>query len=109
MRAVLASLLLWKCLHSGALAGAQGGVHGGCCQAEGRQGGLIVLVLDALITIIRIHVFMRMSVNFTAFVMIPITRVTTPLSIKAAAAAAPAAATQEANATAPLLSKLVVK
>jgi hypothetical protein len=45
MRAVLASLLLRECLHPGALAGTQGGVQGGCCQAEGSQGGIFVVAL----------------------------------------------------------------
>jgi hypothetical protein len=44
MRAMFASLLLRKCLHSGTLADAQGTVQSGCCQTEGRQGKIVIIL-----------------------------------------------------------------
>jgi hypothetical protein len=55
---VFASLLLRECLHSGTLAGAYGGMHGGCCQAEGRRRKTVIilfLVLIAFIVIMTTH------------------------------------------------------
>jgi hypothetical protein len=51
MRTLPANLLLRKCLHPGALAGAQGGVQGGHCQAEGRQGSFFVVILVIFVII----------------------------------------------------------
>jgi hypothetical protein len=56
MRTVFASLLLRECLHPGALASAQGGVHGGCCQAEGCRGIIIIIITIIIIIIIIIIV-----------------------------------------------------
>jgi hypothetical protein len=68
------SLLLRECLHSGALAGAQGGVHGGCCQAKGPQGGIFVIAPRFLFTMIVIHVIVGMSVILITLVAISISR-----------------------------------
>jgi hypothetical protein len=50
----------WECVHSNALAGAQGGVYGGCCQAEGRQGDTIIVVLF-IFTIIMIVILVLLT------------------------------------------------
>jgi hypothetical protein len=75
MRTVFASLLLRECLHPGVLAGTQGGVQGGCCQAEGCQESIFIIVLDALVTMIMIRTIMGMIVIFIAFAIIPTTSI----------------------------------
>jgi hypothetical protein len=48
------SFLLWECLHSGALAGAQGGVYGGCRKAYGcrRETAMILLLVSIILVIL---------------------------------------------------------
>jgi hypothetical protein len=53
-----------ECLHSGALAGAQGGMQGGCCQAGGGRRDIIVSIVVIVIVIIivtTIHVWTPIS------------------------------------------------
>ena len=58
------SLLLRECVHTGALAGAQGRVYGGCCQAEScRRDNIIfviisVVVISVIVILISILIFM---------------------------------------------------
>jgi hypothetical protein len=80
MRAVFTSLLLRECVHSSALASTQGGVQGGCCQAEGGQRGIFVIVLRSPATMIVIHILMRMSFIFNTCVIIPTYRFQSVLS-----------------------------
>ena len=43
-------------MHTGALAGAQGSVYGGCCQAEGCRRDTIIFVIIVLIVILVIMI-----------------------------------------------------
>jgi hypothetical protein len=62
-------VLLRECVHSCALAGAQGGVHGGRCQAEGREGSsiFILVVFVFVIVIISITGVVAMTQFFCIF------------------------------------------